>query len=127
MEVRDAVEADAVELAGLVDAPADVLRNLVHERTVRVLEADDDDVAGFVSYDARDGVVHVTQLAGTLAGCERLLEEPIGFADTEGMAVELLAPEDETTVQDAAENAGFDRVGTGPLFQGQRTVRFRRE
>ncbi|WP_216824867.1 hypothetical protein [Salinigranum rubrum] len=36
MEVRDAVEADAEALAAIVDAPADVMRNVVHDRTVRV-------------------------------------------------------------------------------------------
>ena len=36
MEIRDAVEADAERLAALTGAPTDVMRNLVHDRTVRV-------------------------------------------------------------------------------------------
>lgn len=36
MRVRDAVEADAGAMAALADQPADVMRNLVHDRTVRV-------------------------------------------------------------------------------------------
>jgi hypothetical protein len=36
MHVRDAVEADAERLAELTGAPTDVMRNLVHDRTVRV-------------------------------------------------------------------------------------------
>jgi hypothetical protein len=36
MEVRDAVEADAESLADIADAPVDVMRNLVHDRSVRV-------------------------------------------------------------------------------------------
>lgn len=45
MRVRDAVEADADAMATLADQPADVMRNLVHDRTVCVavdeLEKDD--------------------------------------------------------------------------------------
>ena len=39
MEVRDAVEADADALSDLAEAPADVMRGVVHDRTVRVVEA----------------------------------------------------------------------------------------
>ena len=101
MNVRDAVEADASALSSLADAPTDVMRNLVHDRTVRVAEresqsvgpnADVDDegaeLLGFVSFDARERTVHVTQLEGDIEDCVRLLEEPIRFADAEGMAVE---------------------------------------
>ena len=42
MEIRDAVEADAGRLADLADSPPDVMRNLVHDRTVRVATEDDD-------------------------------------------------------------------------------------
>ena len=35
MDVRDAVEADADRLAALTGSPRDVMRNLVHDRTVR--------------------------------------------------------------------------------------------
>lgn len=126
MQVRDAVEADAERLAEMTDAPADVLRNLVHDRTVRVLE-DDGEVAGFVSYDARDRTVHVTQIEGPAAGLETLLSEPLGFARVEGMAVELVAPEGEPAVEEAALAAGFEAVGSGPRFEGHPTTRFRAE
>ena len=66
MRVRDAVEADAEDMAAIADSPSDVMRNLVHDRTVRVAEseeretdqnadADDEDAGllGFVSFDAR--------------------------------------------------------------------------
>ena len=49
MEVRDALEADAERLASLTDAPGDVMRNLVHDRTVRVAE-DGDEIVAFVSF-----------------------------------------------------------------------------
>jgi hypothetical protein len=124
MDVRDAVEADAERLASLTDAPQDVMRNLVHDRTVRVAE-EDDEIAGFVSYDARERTVHVTQMEGRPDTLERLLEEPVRFASTEGMAVELLAPEDEPGLREAALAAGFDEVGRGPRFEGQPTTRFR--
>jgi len=126
MEIRDAVESDAGRLAELTDAPADVMRNLVHDRTVRVGE-EDDDIVGFVSYDAREKTVHVTQLEGTPEVCNRLLDEPVRFARGEGMAVELLVPEPDEDAQTAADSAGFDRVGSGPRFDGTPTVKFRLE
>ena len=140
MEVRDAVEADADALAGIADAPADVMRNLIHDRTVVVavtgsaetdpnVDVDDettaDDLLGFVSYDARDSTVHVTQLAGTRDACERLLAEPVRFAANESMDVQLLVPADEEDVREAAERVGFERLGAGPRFEGRRTVRYR--
>jgi hypothetical protein len=139
MEVRDAVEADADALAGIADAPADVMRNLIHDRTVVVavdesadtdpnVDADEptaDDLLGFVSYDARDSTVHVTQLAGTRDACERLLAEPVRFAANESMEVQLLVPADEDDVREAAERVGFERQGSGPRFDGRRTVRYR--
>ena len=126
MEVRDAVEADAGRLAALTDAPRDVMRNLVHDRTVRVAEADDE-IVGFVSYDARERTVHVTQLEGDPDTFERLFEEPVGFARSEGMSVELLAPDDEPDLQEAARAVGFEEVGSGPHFEGTPTTRFRLE
>ncbi|UPW02391.1 hypothetical protein M0R88_06800 [Halorussus gelatinilyticus] len=38
MRVRDAVEEDGEVLGELADAPAEVMRNVVHDRTVRVAE-----------------------------------------------------------------------------------------
>jgi len=124
MDVRDAVEADAERLAELTESPQDVMRNLVHDRTVRVAEADGE-VRGFVSYDAREETVHVTQLEGDSETCDRLVEEPVRFARAENMTVELLVPEDERDTREAAESAGFERAGTGPAFRGQPTVRYR--
>jgi len=124
MELRDAVEADAGRLADLTGAPRDVMRNLVHDRTVRVAEREDS-VAGFVSYDARGRTVHVTQMEGDPDVYADLLAEPIGFARTEGMSVEMLVPEGEPAVRDAALTAGFEAVGSGPRFEGQPTTRLR--
>jgi hypothetical protein len=139
MEVRDGVEADAEALSGIADVPADVIRNLVHDRTVRVAERDattagpnadaggeaDPNVVGFVSFDVRDRTVHVTQLAGTAEACERLLGEPVRYATREGMGVELLAVDDDEAVRTAAEATGFERDGQGPVFGGKPTVRYR--
>jgi hypothetical protein len=124
MEIRDAVEADAERLAALTDAPTDVMRNLVHDRTVRVAD-DDDGVAGFVSYDATDRTVHVTQLEGDPALCERLLAEPTRFADSEGMNVEVLLTENDDETRAVIEDSGFDEYGPGPQFDGTRTTRYR--
>ncbi|WP_254839349.1 hypothetical protein [Natronomonas marina] len=125
MEIRDAVEADAERLAALTGAPADVMRNLVHDRTVRV--ADDGGVEGFVSYDATDRTVHVTQLEGDPKLCERLLEEPTRFASQEGMDVELLVPEGDEATREAIEASDFDEYGPGPRFDGTQTTRYRWE
>ncbi|AFZ72796.1 hypothetical protein [Natronobacterium gregoryi] len=144
MNVRDALEADADALASIADAPTDVMRNLVHDRTVRVAEdgsydpnedisssqydgSDPEDLLGFISFDAREETVHVTQLDGTGDACQRLLAEPVRFADQESMAVELLVAPEMDGVSAAAEELGFERYGTGPRFDGSPTVRFRLE
>ena len=126
MEIRDAVEADAERLATLTGAPKDVMRNLVHDRTVRVAESGDD-IQGFVSFDAREQTVHVTQLEGDGDIYDELLAEPIRFAEGEQMAVELLLPDGDESRQEAARELGFDRIGPGPQFDGDSTVRFRLE
>ena len=122
MEIRDAVEADAERLASMTGAPMDVMVNLIHDRTVRV--ADDGGVEGFVSYDATDRTVHVTQLVGDSGLCERLLDEPTRFAAREGMNVELLLAEDDDT-REVIEDSEFDEYGPGPRFDGTRTIRYR--
>ena len=125
MEVRDAVEADAESLAALASAPAETMRNLVHDRTVRV--ADDGSVVGFVSFDARRDAVHVTQFEGDRETAERLLHEPRRFAESEGMPVELLVEADRDELRAAALDAGFEERGPGPRFDGAETVTFRDE
>ncbi len=136
MEIREAVEADAERMAELADSPPDVMRNLVHDRTVRVAydgaDGDGDDengeeIVGLVSFDARDSTVHVTQIAGTSEACRRLLQEPLGFARREGMSVEVLLPEGDEDVQAALEAVGFEARGSGPRFEGRETTRYRVE
>lgn len=124
MEMRDAVEADAERLAELTDSPTDVMRNLVHDRTVRVAEQDGS-IVGFVSFDAREQTVHVTQLESEAGAYGELLAEPLRFARSEGMAVELLVPDDESDVQAAATDADFEEAGSGPRFDGKPTTRYR--
>jgi hypothetical protein len=139
MEVRDAVETDAEAIARIADAPADAMRRMVHDRTVRVAVASDTatdpnadagaddqpDLLGFVSFDARDGVVHVTQIGGTSDACEHLLGEPMRFAAGEGMPVELLVVEGDEQIREAVTDAGFERAGSGPRFAGRQTTRYR--
>ena len=126
MDIRDAVEADADRMASLTGSPTDVMRNLVHDRTVRVAD-EADEVEGFVSFDAQDETVHVTQLEGDPELGERLLADPRRFAAQEGMSVELLVPEDDQDARAAAERAAFDEYGPGPRFEGTRTTRYRWE
>lgn len=141
MRVRDAVEADADAMAALADQPADVMRNLVHDRTVRVVvdapNKDDESEAtitetepslrAMVSFDAGQETVHVTQLAGDLEAVERLLEEPIRFARSEEMNVEAIVAVGDETGKAAVETKGFSRAGDGPRFDGEQTVRYRLE
>ena len=144
MNVRDALEADADALASIADSPTDVMRNLVHDRTVRIAEdgshdpnadvadsqyngSDPEDLLGFISFDAREDTVHVTQLDGTGEACKRLLAEPVRFAERESMAVEVLVSPGSETIEEAAEELGFERRGHGPRFDGAPTVRFRLE
>ncbi|QRV17034.1 hypothetical protein JMJ58_09275 [Haloterrigena salifodinae] len=144
MNVRDALEADADALASIADSPTDVMRNLVHDRTVRVAEdgthdpnadvsdsqfdgSDPEDLLGFISFDAREDTVHVTQLDGTSEACKQLLGEPVRFAKRESMAVELLVSPDSEVIENAAEELGFERRGRGPRFDGAPTTRFRLE
>jgi hypothetical protein len=127
MDVRDAIEDDAEAMARVADAPTDAMRTIIHDRSVRVAVDGEGDVLGFVSFDARPDAVHVTQLAGERAACERLLDEPIQFAAGEGMAVELLVPETESHVRETATAVGFSEAGRGPRFEGVETVRFRLE
>lgn len=126
MDVRDATEADAEELASFTGAPGDVMRNLVHDRTVRVA-VEDGETRGFVSFDAEGTTVYVTQLEGDREACERLLEEPVRFADKESMGVEHLVPETDEETCALLESAAFERGGTGPRFDGTPTVRYRLE
>lgn len=139
MHVRDAVEADAERLAELTGAPTDVMRNLVHDRTVRVAvggaadedEAENDgdpeadDIVGFVSFDAKRKTVHITQMEGTRTATRRLLEEPRRFAANEGMSVELLVADGDEEHRAVAEEVGFGEEGPGPRFGGTATVRYR--
>ena len=138
MHVRDAVEDDAEAIAALADAPTDVVRNLVHDRSVRVAEREqsgndpnldtntvESELLGFVSFDAHGQTVHVTQLGGVPDACEQLLAEPVRFAASEEMAVELLIEQEAAELQAAAKAAGFREDGTGPMFRGSRTLRFR--
>lgn len=126
MKIRDAFEDDAKTLAKLVDSPEDVLRNVIHDRTVRVASEDGDPIA-FLSFDARPDTVYITQIGGDPAACERLLSEPIRFADREGMPLELLLMETENDLKAAITGAGFESVGFGPEFEGTQTRKYRRE
>lgn len=136
-EVRDALEADAESLAAIADVPTDVMRNVVHDRTVRVAErrqeatdpnadtdVEDAELLGFVAFDVRDSTVHVTQLGGSVDAVERLLNEPVRFASNERLDVEFLAPVSSTDLHEAAERVGFERVGGGPRFLGEETVKY---
>ena len=147
MRVRDAVEADAAALASMTGRPSGVVRDMIHDRSVRVgttgekaaerddgadtpAERDDgadtpvDAVAGFVAFDVRDGVVHVTNVDGDPDALGRLFEEPVRFATREGMTVEAVLPTDGTAVE-AAGSLGFEAVGSGPRIDGASTTRYR--
>lgn len=136
MEIRDAVEADAEALSAIADSPTDVMRNLVHDRTVRVAEAGtaddpnadvsvpDPSLLGFISFDAREETVYITQIGGTKEACEALLGEPIRFARSERLTVEVMIDAEADHVREAIESVGFEERGSGPQFDGSQMVRY---
>ena len=140
MRIRDALESDAEALSAVIGRPEDVVRNMIHDRSVRVAVEERDDgeksgdsdgaeaeeVVGFVAFDVRDGTVHVTDFDGNGSTIERLFEEPRRFARREGMGVEVVVPNDEDT-SDVIEASGFAAAGRGPRFEGRRTTRYRIE
>ena len=83
--------------------------------------------SGFVSFDAEQDTVHVTQIEGCTDAEERLLEEPCRFARNEEMVVEMLVVGEDRDLRAIAEDAGFEDRGTGPVFEGTPTVRYRLE
>lgn len=134
MDVREAVERDAAAMAALTDAPEPVLRNVIHERSVRVAteeqpddggDSDERELRGFVSYDAREDAVFVTQFGGDKEACERLLAEPMRFARAEGLPVEVTLRDGDDEMRAAAEAVGFERAGAGPRFRGEPTRCYR--
>ncbi|WP_394294960.1 hypothetical protein [Haloquadratum walsbyi] len=58
MDVRDAVESDVETLGAIADLPADALRNVVHDRTVRVAERQTTDTESHT--DAHDETNRLT-------------------------------------------------------------------
>lgn len=126
MEVRDATEADAPAVADLLGVPEESARDLVHDRTTRVAD-ESDTLRGAVSFDAREGVVHVTGFGGDADALGRLLDEPLAFADHESLPVEVLLTDDDGTMRDAVETKGFSERCPGPRFEGRETTRYRRD
>ncbi|MDZ5810690.1 hypothetical protein U4E84_04930 [Halorubrum sp. AD140] len=146
MRIRDGLESDAEALAAAIDRPRDVVRDVIHDRSVRVAVAGDEDggdtsdedggdasdeddeetVFGFVAFDVRDDTVHVTDFDGSGETVERLFEEPRRFACREEMGVEVVVPNDEET-SEVIEALGFAAAGSGPRFDGRRTTRYRIE
>ncbi|MGM0446763.1 MAG: hypothetical protein ACQERM_00745 [Methanobacteriota archaeon] len=148
MRVRDAVEADAAALGSMTGRPEGVVRDMIHDRSVRVAVPDEaadrvgagdedesasrsadadtpvDAVDGFVAFDARGGVVHVTNVEGDSDAVRRLFEEPVRFGTREGMSVEAILPTNGSAVE-AAEAVGFETVGSGPRIDGASTTRYR--
>jgi hypothetical protein len=89
------------------------------------VEENGGETIGVVSFDARRDSVHLTQLAGSERAVSRLLDEPIRFARHEDMAVEVLIEEGRPDLQEAVGEAGFERTGGGPEFEGRETISFR--
>lgn len=124
MDVRDATDDDADALVALADDELDPAR-LVRDRTVRVAE-NESGVAGFVAFDTWRGAVHVTRLDGDPAAVSELLDAPCEFAAREDLPVEAVLVEDDA-LADVLVESGFEDVGPGPMFDGTRTRRFRRQ
>jgi len=123
MDVRDAAETDASDLADLLDTPVGVAERLLRERAVTVAEQDRT-VVGVVAYEVSDGAVHVTRLTGDPDAVSRLLDEPLAFADAEDLPVKLFVTESEGDVRRAVETKGFQEVGAGPTLDGEPTKKY---
>ncbi len=142
MRIRDALESDAETLGAEIDRPRGVVIDMIHDRSVRVAISDDDgapgdetdpangddgsSVKGFVAFDVRGETVHVTDFDGDEPTIRRLFEEPRRFASREGMNVEVVVPDDESTSA-LIEAVGFEAIGGGPRFDGRETTRYRIE
>lgn len=124
MHGRDATAEDADAVAALAGGDIDAGR-LIRDRSVRVAERDDGDLAAFVAFDAWRGAVHVTRFGGDLDDVRALLAAPRAFARRESLPVEVVVPADEDAVQDAFADEGFEDAGAGPMFEGERTRRYR--
>lgn len=123
MRVRDAVDEDADVLVTLTDGDVDADR-LIRDRTVQVAETDSG-VVGFLAFDTWRDAVHVTRLAGEPDAVEELLGTPCLFAERESLPVEVVLLDTDESLHDVVVGAGFDEVGPGPMFDGERTRRYR--
>ncbi|WP_188883338.1 hypothetical protein [Halarchaeum grantii] len=122
--VRDAAPSDVDAVADLVGVPSRAAERLLRERAVLLAERDGD-ATGALAYDADADAVHVTRLVGDAEAVAALLEEPIAFARAETIPVEVVVPASASGALDAVANAGFEDVGDGPRFAGERTARYR--
>ncbi|WP_232686782.1 hypothetical protein [Halobacterium zhouii] len=123
MRVRDAVDEDADVLVTLTDDDVDADR-LIRDRTVQVAEMDSE-VVGFLAFDTWRDTVHVTRLGGDPDAVEELLGAPCSFAERESLPVEVVLLDTDEPLHDVVVRAGFDEVGPGPMFDGERTRRYR--
>lgn len=126
MQYRDATAEDVDALVALADSEVDADR-LIRDRSVRVADADGK-LAGFVAFDTWRGAVHVTRFGGDPGVVGDLLDAPCTFAARENLPVEVVLPSSETDAFRAVlDGEGFAETGPGPMFDGERTRRFRRE
>jgi len=85
----------------------------------------DPNARAVLAYEVRPDAVHVARLGGSDRGVETLLTEPERFAAAEGLPVEAVVPAADEGTRQALGNAGFEAVGDGPTFEGDRTIRYR--
>lgn len=123
MHVRDATAEDADAVAALAGDEVDAGR-LIRDRSVLVGE-EDDEVVGFVAFDTWRDAVHVTRFDGEPDAIRDLLDSPREFATRESLPVEMVVPEAEERVRELLSGEGFEDSGPGPMFEGERTRRFR--
>jgi hypothetical protein len=125
MHGRDATAEDAEGVAALAGGDVDAER-LIRDRSVRVADTEDGEgLAAFVAFDAWRGTVHVTRFGGDLDAVRELLDAPREFARRESLPLELVVPASDDAARDALEAEGFEDAGAGPMFEGERTRRYR--
>jgi len=124
MHVRDATAEDAAAVTELASADVDADR-LVRDRSVRVAVDGNDEVVGFLAYDTWRGSVHVTRFGGDEDAVDDLLGAPRQFASRESLPLEMVVPASDDVVARLLRDEGFEETGAGPMFDGERTRRYR--
>ncbi|MDY6774733.1 MAG: hypothetical protein SV253_01365 [Halobacteria archaeon] len=138
IRIRDATEEDAERIAEIASEEildekpsADSVRDMVHDRTLRVAETQDG-IRGYVSYDVELGsdyeyeyeyvVIHQIGVDDSdNESVSLLLDEPLAAAEEADLGVRIAVDESDESLREALEERGFT-VAETRRFRGEKTV-----